>query len=346
MLQAARRTRLATDTLDFALTDLARYGPELKNGFTSHAPMVAEALDALGRSDAIAGWISNYRANMMPWPSERAPIVGWRTALGRAERVSDWRALSREELAARRGPEVLALWVPRLAPGASGAALHGLIRVGHAARALGRAETQPRLDELASALACWAADYAELPIASALGAPPASPEAALTRLPFLPARQRRNAGSIVAALQALDGHMPFARAFHWLAIDDAASSAREMAELFARVFLANVDSPLHAIVFTHAITGTAAAMHLLPYLAQEDGQALVRHVWHAGCGLYAAYGAQPPGPAPAGEFPRDQIDRAIVNGDDHVIKLTEAVLALGLTPRLAGAVCERAMELL
>ncbi|MFD1610579.1 questin oxidase family protein [Sphingomonas tabacisoli] len=346
MLQAVRPIEPVADTLDSALIDLARYGPEMTNGFTTHAPMVAEALDVLGRGDAIADWIERHRAMMMLWPDERGPILDWRAALGRAERVSDWRALFRGELTERHWPEVLARWVPRLAPGASAAALHGLIRVGHAARALSRAETQPRLDELASALASWASEYSELQVASSLGAPQSAAETALSRLPFLPADRRRNGGSIVAALQALDEHPPFARAFHWPAIEDAEASARELADLFARIFLANVDSPLHAIVFTHAITGTAAVMHLLPLVREAEGGALVRHVWHAGCGLYAAYGTRPPASAPEGSLPRDLIDRAVANGDDHVIKLTEAVLALELEPALAGAVSERAMAYL
>ena len=346
MLQTARRLEPAADPLDSALADLARYGPELTNGFTSHAPMVAEALDALGRPDAIAPWVEHCRPLMLPWPAETGPIVDWRNALGKPHRASDWRMLFLTELAQRRWTGVLAHWVPRLAPGSSAAALHGLIRTGHAARALTRAETGPRLAELAAALASWAADYSELPVASALGARPGAAAQALARLPLLPEAARRNGGSIVAALAALADHAPFARAFHWLAIEDAEASAREIAALFARVFLANVDSPLAAIVFTHAITGATAALHLLPFLSTEDGGILVRHVWHAACGLYAAYGAHPPAPEPAGELPAGLIDRAVSNGDDHVIKLTEAVLALGLEPGLAGAVCERAMAYL
>lgn len=120
----------------------------------------------------------------------------------------------------------------------------------------------------------------------------------LSRLPFLPADRRRNGGSIVAARRALEGEIAFARAFHWPAIDNPAASAGEVATLFGRVFLANVDSRLHAIVFTHAITGTAAAMHLLPFVGEAEGRALVRHVWHAGCGLYAAYGTRALGAGP------------------------------------------------
>lgn len=345
MLQLARRTEPALDALDFALIDLARYGPALANGFTNHAPMVAEALDAIGRGDAIAPWIERYRAKMLPWPPAVAPIADCPAVPGDPRRVTDWREFFLGELQQEDWRAVLARWVPRLAPGASGGALHGLIRVGHAARSLSRVETEPRRAELAAALAGWASDYSELPIAGALGAVPMPAEAALSRLPFLPAERRRNSGSIVAALDALADHMPFARAYHWLAIDDAGDAVRELADLFARVFLANVDSPLHAIVFTHAVTGTAAAGHLLPFVSGEERQALVRHVWHAGCALYAAYGTKRPAAAGGEVLSAGELaDGAVANGDDHVIKLTEAVVALRLEPVLASAVSLKAME--
>lgn len=78
MLQLARRTEPTLDALDRAWSDLADYGPDLANGFTNHAPMVAEALDALGRAEAIAPWIDRYRPTMLPWPEPVAPAGGAR----------------------------------------------------------------------------------------------------------------------------------------------------------------------------------------------------------------------------------------------------------------------------
>ena len=45
-------------SLDEALELLAPYGIELKNGNSNHAPMVAEALCALGRPDAVMPWVA------------------------------------------------------------------------------------------------------------------------------------------------------------------------------------------------------------------------------------------------------------------------------------------------
>jgi len=52
--------------MDEALALLAPYGPDLKNGLTSHAPMAAEALAALGRPDAVMPWLERYRDGMLP----------------------------------------------------------------------------------------------------------------------------------------------------------------------------------------------------------------------------------------------------------------------------------------
>lgn len=341
---------LATQDLDSALIDLAAHGSSLRNGFTNHAPMVAEALETLGRADAIAPWLAGYQPQILPRlaatgcaPTERC------AALGRPEFEGDWREAVEAELAREPWPGVLARWTAALSPAAGAGALHGLIRVGHAARGLARADTPPRRAELAAAIASWASMYAELPIAPPATREPRSAADALAGLTRVPPEQRRNGGSIVAALAALEGHAPFAQAFHTLDIDHLDDTVRDLSDFFARVFLANVDSPLHAIVFTHAITGTAAARNLLPFLSDEAGGALLRHVWHAGAALYAAYATQAPDPVPAASAqiaPANLVARAIANGDDHVIKLTEAVLTLPLEPGLAEVVSLRAMEML
>ena len=54
-------------SLDDALESVALYGIELKNGNINHAPMVAEALCALGYPDAVTPWMARYR--------ERIPML-------------------------------------------------------------------------------------------------------------------------------------------------------------------------------------------------------------------------------------------------------------------------------
>lgn len=55
-----------------ALELLAAYGPDLRNGLTSHAPMAVEALAALGRADVVMPWLEDYRQGMLPRPVARA----------------------------------------------------------------------------------------------------------------------------------------------------------------------------------------------------------------------------------------------------------------------------------
>ena len=122
------------DSLDEALETLAPYGIALKNGNSNHAPMVAEALCALGRPDAVMPWIAGYRERMLPRHAATARITreDWRAALGEQGRFADWSVFLGEELRERPWREVLDRWLERLAPGFCAAATHGVIRVGHA----------------------------------------------------------------------------------------------------------------------------------------------------------------------------------------------------------------------
>jgi hypothetical protein len=121
--------------LDEALEILAPYGIELKNGNSNHGPMVAEALCAMGRPDAVMPWIARYRERMLPRPQIGARIRrdDWRDGLGQRSRFADWSAFFAEELEEAPWPQVLDRWMDRLAPGFCAAATHGVIRVGHAA---------------------------------------------------------------------------------------------------------------------------------------------------------------------------------------------------------------------
>ena len=180
--------------LDDALEMLAPYGIGLANGNFNHAPMVAEALCALGRPDAVFPWIEAYRPRLTPRPVAGDEIIDWsryRDHLGRRDSFPDWSRLFAAELATEPWRRVLDRWAARLAPGYSGAATHGAIRVGHAVRALTEAETRVRLRELADALASWAASYAELPTATGtVGRRAISPSRSASSPSFLNSRRR------------------------------------------------------------------------------------------------------------------------------------------------------------
>src|SRR5437588_12063166 len=103
------------DALDGALGRLSGYGPGLANGNFNHAPMVAEALCALGRPEAVMPWLERYRPRMLPRAPAGDPIrpAEWRGALGQRERFADWSRFFAEALRDAVWREVLDLWAGR-----------------------------------------------------------------------------------------------------------------------------------------------------------------------------------------------------------------------------------------
>ena len=320
------------ESLDEVLQVLAPYGPDLRNGNTSHAPMAVEALCALGRADAVYPWLERYRAELLPMPARRERITAesWHGALARPERAGDWSAFFAEELLGAPWRDVLDRWVGRLAPALCASATHGVIRVGHAVRALALAESPARLHELADALASWAFVYQELPTARST-ARGSSAREAIRRVPIVPKERRRFAGTIVSSLEALDDFPEFAPAIDLLEIGaDPAAQLADLTQVFARVYVANARDTLTSIVFIHGITSATALGHLLPHLSAANQRAGMRFAWQAGAALYAAFGTLPE-PAREVEPPRDSAEtlaaRAVAHGDEHAIKLAEACLA-------------------
>jgi hypothetical protein len=324
---------MKTHTLfDNALESIKDAGPDLRNGLTNHAPMAIEALCALGREDAVMPWTEHYRAGMLPWPATQEPIdpQNWRAALGRIERVSDWRAFFVNELKTAPWRAVLNRWVERLAPAICASATHGVIRAAHAVRALSLDETPMRIAELAAGLGYWAACYQELPtdLSASLSTERAS--AAIQRVEVVPPERRKFTGTIVGSLERLDEFPPFASVIGIADLSgDAPGVVSELTETFARVYLANAHDVLTTIVFIHGVTSGASLRLLAPHLSESVLRDALRYTWQAQCGIYAAFGLRST-PTWAITIPRESreelINMAVTNGDEHVIKFTEACL--------------------
>src|SRR5712691_7529248 len=281
------------DSLDDALNTLSGYGSGLANGNFNHAPMVAEALCALGRPDAVMPWLERYRPRMLPRgaPDERVRPERWHEALGRRGSFTAWAEFFAEELREASWPAVLDRWMARLAPGISAAATHGGIRVGHAVRALTAGETPTRRRELGDALASWAASYRELPVANGATNGRLSPRQALAAIPIMPPEQRPR-GNITAVLAGLAEFPGFAPAVARADLDgDVAPLLAELTELFAGVYLANVRDVPTAIALIHSVTSLTALGHIAPHVTPATARSLLRYGWQAGCGLYACYGS-------------------------------------------------------
>ena len=331
--------------LDDALDTLSHHGPTLANGNFNHAPMVVEALCALGRPEAVFPWIEAYRPRLTPRASSDASIdwSQWRGHLGRRDSFPAWARLFAAELAEEPWRGVLDRWAGRLAPGYSAAATHGAIRVGHAARGLADAETRVRLRELADALASWAASYSELPTEPNTTPGTLAPRAALAAVPVVPA-ERRPPGNITMALGRLGELRGFAAAVDRVDLgDDPDAAVAALAELFAGVYLANATDTRTFIAFVHSVTAVHALANIAPHVGAETARRLARYAWQAGCGLYAAFGRAPPQTiAAAGDEDAAALaGAAVAHGDEHIIKFTEACLArhnLAPSPVYAAAI--------
>lgn len=336
--------------LDEALECLHAREPASVQGLSTHAPMVAEALAALGRGDRAVAWVRAYDGPERALPVAALPIdlTDWRAALGpRADapsweaslhRYGDWQRFFAEALAEASWQSVLDTWVGRLAPGLAGAATHGIIRSAHAARALGRKETPVRLAELSRGLAYWAASYQEVP-GRAAGAGSTEPaersatyEAALAQVPlYTELHGRSPGGNIVAGLRAaaeLEGFAPVRDGAPAWADSDLHAGLSALTATFARVYLRH-GTRHHAIAFIHAVTGPAALRKLAPYLRPATAAAALPFAWQAAAAIFAVYARRddPPRVHEAGLGRAELVERALHNGDEHAIKFTEVLLA-------------------
>jgi hypothetical protein len=322
---------METEALDDALTVFAGTAPRYGSlGLANHGPMAAEALVHLGRDDAVAGWVERYRRRLdeAPPPAARSLTeADWPGALGQAGRYPEWLALFEREVADRPPSAVVGEWAPRLLPGAIGAATHGLIRAGHAVRALSVADTPPRRLELAIALAFWASSYQELPGPPLLIGHERVPEA-LADLPYLPEEAPRAvliSDRVACVADIADEFEQAVASLGWTG--GAEELLDQLAAGGSRAYLRNADAG-GAIGLLHAITSPLACEMLLPWMAQEDRDAALGYVWQAVAALHVAYGDDRVTPVSAEVVPSPDalVERAVASGDEHAIKLTEAAL--------------------
>ena len=163
----------AAGTLDEAYERLHATGPEFDGWLSNHGPMAAEAMVRHGHADRVHPWLDGYMRRLEEFPRGAGPIgSSWRDALGDPRRIADWTAYFRREVTGQPWRQVLGTWWPRLLPGVAAAATHGVIRVGHATRALLQdGADADHLTELAHGLADWAARWQPVPGAAAAGSP-------------------------------------------------------------------------------------------------------------------------------------------------------------------------------
>jgi Questin oxidase-like len=312
--------------LDDALERLRHTGPEAADGAPNHGPMAAEALVALGYDDDVPPWVDAYRRQLGPRPETLLPVTTqtWRDALGLHRRVGDWVVFFRLQLRAAPWPAVLTAWLPRLIPGAMAHGTHGLIRTAHALEA---AETPLRVEELAAALAYWAAYYQELPGVPHLTGPWAIDQA-LEQIPRL-GRDYDWRVTPPEFVRLLDTHPDFPRAVDALAAPETIAKALgTLTEVGARLYLTQASR--YPLIFLHTVTGPVALRRLLPYLSPAMQHTAFAYVWQAVAAWTAAFGSPAPmvvgpddvPPAAASEI----VAQSVATRDPHAIKFAEACL--------------------
>ncbi|WP_129837934.1 questin oxidase family protein [Streptomyces sp. RFCAC02] len=313
-----------TGTLDEAWERLHRTGPEFEGWLSNHAPMAVEALVRHGQAARVHRWLDAYRPRLEDRPGRygRVTADNWRTALGDPRHLTDWSVHFAEQLEEAPWREVLAVWWPRLLPGITASATHGVIRVGHAVRGLlDGGETAPRVAELAHALGYWAARHRVLPSAVAPLPSPVPADAALRvvrRVPDPSGGVNHRLGQITALPAWPDG-------------DGGAERARERLRELVGAAVGHYATHAHGnpVMLVHAATAPNAVLRVLPALPREMWAASTAAAWTASAGIVAAYAPaeERPAPADAARITADGLfERAADHGDEHAIKLADTAL--------------------
>jgi hypothetical protein len=314
-----------------------RTGPEWgADQLTNHGPMAVEVLVRRGRPEVVPRWVDGYIRRLDDLPRATSKITGasWAEALGDGRRIGDWTAYFTGQLAEHPWREVLATWWLRLLPGIAAGATHGVIRTGHVVRTLladeeqaQHAEDQPTLDELAHALAFWAARSRAVPPA----ADPAGvldPLAALDAVPRIASQQ----GNLAVRFGQLTEESGWPASVGRLR--PAATPAQVPARLAGLVDAATLRYLSHGhgqpVLLVHTATAPNAVLAALPALPASLWAPSLSAVWAASAAIFAAYapaeGAAPgpPPTLPAGpDAATEMLGRAVDHGDEHVIKFTD-----------------------
>lgn len=313
-----------SSSYDEALERFHGTGPERQGWLSNHGPMVVEALARLGREDRVHRWSDQYLSRLEDVPRGIEPIdrLAWRDPLGDPVRSGDWINFFLAEAEQAAWQTLLVRWWPRLLPGIAAGATHGVIRLGHAVRALRALETEPRRRELAHALAYWAARWQPVPVLSAIGS--------------------RNAASVVEMIPPVP-HQEFGIRNRLTQLPDTEGWERVVGSLapprqdtdvpaahadLINAVLARYASRAHGnpTMLVHAATAPMAVANTLPSLPKSMWRPSFDAAWSATAAVLAAYA-----PAESRPFRRavdvdDVLEQALRHGGEHVIKLADTAL--------------------
>ncbi len=314
------------DVLDETYTRMRATGPEFGGWLSNHGPMAADALIRLGCGEEVEAWVDGYAPRLDEAPGPRWVIeeAEWREVIGDPSRLGDWCVLFDRQLREEPWRDVLVRWWPRLLDGAAASAAHGLIRTGHAVRALLEQPTAPRRAELAQALGYWAARHQPLPVHPD---PHGGAEAAtaLDAVPMIGA-----SGGFRTRLQDL------ARTPSWPETVGRLAAAPPPGEV-PTVLDALVDEAVtrygrwahgNPVMLGHAATAPRAVSLVIPALPEHLWTPTYQAAWALTAAISTLYRpSTPPPPTSRSEqqtiTPEQVTLRAVATGDEHAIKFVE-----------------------
>lgn len=315
--------------LDEAYERLHRTGPEFEGWLSNHGPMAADALGRMGHDDEVGRWVDGYAPGLEERPAQRWLIEEdeWRDLLGDASRLGDWLAFFERAVTEEPWRDLLTRWWPRLLPGAAASATHCLIRTGHAVRALGEADTGPRLAELGQALGYFAARWQAMPSP----VPPRGQLDAAAAFDRLPAPAAL-AGGYRAQARALEDDQEWRAAAAGLA---PVSVPSEVPAALDRLTDVGVTGYLRwrnagSIMLIHAATAPRAAALVIPALPDSLWIPTYETAWDVAAVIGSLY--RRTGSPEATAVGHTHLDPAEVaasathHGDEHVIKFAEVAL--------------------
>jgi hypothetical protein len=338
----------STDTgiLDEAYERFHATGPEFDDGLSNHGPMAVEAMARRGHTRDVHAWVDWYRERLEDQPRGLTPVTrtDWQEALGDQKRLGDWRTFLLRESAEQPWRDLLVEWWPRLLPGIIAGATHGVIRVGHAVRALldeeaalsasGSADAVvtegPRIAELAHAIAYWAARWTPLDVEYSHRSGLIAPSEALADVPAV----AEQAVSISYRIGQLSGTTGWSAAVGALRTPETPQQA---AELLAEVANAAVlDYLTHGqanpVMLVHASTAPTAVLRTLPALPESLWIPSLDAAWLATAAVTAAYrnteaeAEQVAAAVAETEGPQESFDRAVRHRDEHAVKFADSAL--------------------
>lgn len=303
--------------LDLLLSAHAGRWPEREGAGANHYPMAAEVLEAFGYEEEIDdAWIEG--ASLYGSLSPESSVMDSGDArLGDYGGFNLWLERFRRELAERPWQKVIKTWAPTLAPGISAATFHGVIRTGHAVRALALQRTPARLEELAAGLAFWAARYVELPSGGGIADFSELEHPWLNQaedVPFHDVMARMTERPLVSVIP-IEGDPR-------IALD---AVVREGAIAFLEMLVAE----RHRIWNLHTVTGPAAVEWLFPHVDRRSAERLVSFARQATLATLASFGEPYQSRAHERKDLEDwptYIERAVASRSVHGIKLIDALV--------------------